>query len=145
PVQTPSPASQAPTGNLSRPTAPRPAPPGTTARPAGPRPGGGLPPRPGTPIGGPRPLPSQPVRPAAPPRPGAPAYRPPVHHRPAAPRPGGPRKDIASRVTTPALAQAPPPPVTRTITLAEGMTVADLATKLDVKAKDVLKKLMDRR
>jgi len=40
---------------------------------------------------------------------------------------------------------APPPPVTRTITLAEGMTVADLATKLDVKAKDVLKKLMDRR
>jgi translation initiation factor IF-2 len=42
-------------------------------------------------------------------------------------------------------APAAPPPVTRTITLAEGMTVADLATKLDVKAKDVLKKLMDRR
>src|SRR5919112_1529052 len=43
--------------------------------------------------------------------------------------------------------QAPtaPPPVTRTITLAEGMTVADLATKLDVKAKDVLKKLIERR
>jgi translation initiation factor IF-2 len=38
-----------------------------------------------------------------------------------------------------------PPPVTRTITLAEGMTVSDLATKLDVKAKDVLKKLMERR
>ena len=38
-----------------------------------------------------------------------------------------------------------PPPVTRTITLAEGMTVSDLATKLDVKAKDVLKKLMDKR
>jgi translation initiation factor IF-2 len=35
--------------------------------------------------------------------------------------------------------------VTRTITLAEGMTVADLATKLDVKAKDVMKKLMERR
>ncbi len=42
------------------------------------------------------------------------------------------------------MAPAAPPPVTRTITLAEGMTVADLATKLDVKAKDVLKKLMDR-
>ncbi len=42
-------------------------------------------------------------------------------------------------------APAAPPPVTRTITLAEGMTVADLATKLDVKAKDVMKKLMDRR
>src|ERR671921_737179 len=43
--------------------------------------------------------------------------------------------------------QAPtaPPPVTRMITLAEGMTVADLAAKLDVKAKDVMKKLMDRR
>jgi translation initiation factor IF-2 len=38
-----------------------------------------------------------------------------------------------------------PPPVTRMITLAEGMTVADLAGKLDVKAKDVMKKLMDRR
>ena len=41
--------------------------------------------------------------------------------------------------------QRAPPPVTRTITLAEGMTVADLATKLDVKAKDVLKKLMEKR
>ena len=43
------------------------------------------------------------------------------------------------------MAPAAPPPVTRTITLAEGMTVADLATKLDIKAKDVLKKLMERR
>ena len=42
-------------------------------------------------------------------------------------------------------ASAPPPPITRTITLAEGMTVSDLAAKLDVKAKDVLKKLMDKR
>jgi translation initiation factor IF-2 len=45
----------------------------------------------------------------------------------------------------PAPAPAAPPPVTRTITLAEGMTVADLATKLDVKAKDVLRKLLERR
>ena len=43
------------------------------------------------------------------------------------------------------LAPAPPPPITRTITLAEGMTVADLAAKLDIKAKDVLKKLLERR
>ena len=42
-------------------------------------------------------------------------------------------------------APAAPPPITRTITLAEGMTVADLAAKLDVKAKDVMRKLMDRR
>jgi translation initiation factor IF-2 len=144
PVQTPSPASQAPTGNLSRSPAPKPGAPGATARPATPRPGGALPPRPGTPIGGPRPLPSQPVRPAAPPRPGAPAYRPPMHHRPSAPRPGA-RRDIVPRPAAPSPSQMIPPPVTRTITLAEGMTVADLATKLDVKAKDVLKKLMDRR
>jgi translation initiation factor IF-2 len=43
------------------------------------------------------------------------------------------------------MAPAAPPPITRTITLAEGMTVADLAAKLDVKAKDVLKKLLERR
>jgi translation initiation factor IF-2 len=95
-------------------------------------------------MGGPRPLPSQPVRPAVPPRPGMPAYRPPMHHRPGSQRPGA-RRDTGPRVQTPAPMQVPPPPVTRTITLAEGMTVADLATKLDVKAKDVLKKLMDRR
>ena len=145
PVQAPA-APQAPTGNLSRPAGTRPgtpAPGGTPGRPA-PRPGGGIPPRPGSPMGGPRPLPSQPVRPAAPPRPGMPAYRPPMHHRPGSQRPGS-RRDTGPRVPSPMPMQAPPPPVTRTITLAEGMTVADLATKLDVKAKDVLKKLMDRR
>ena len=41
--------------------------------------------------------------------------------------------------------EAPPPPITKMITLAEGMSVKDLADKLEVKAKDVLKKLMDRR
>jgi translation initiation factor IF-2 len=40
---------------------------------------------------------------------------------------------------------AGPPPVTRTITLAEGMTVKDLADKLEARVKDVLKKLIDRR
>jgi translation initiation factor IF-2 len=137
-------ASQAPTGNLSRPAGTRPgAPaPGPGTRPPQ-RPGGPLPPRP--PMGGPRPLPSQPVRPSAPPRPGStPGYRPPPPRfttRPA----GGQRRDHTPRVNMPAAAPAAPPPVTRTITLAEGMTVADLATKLDVKAKDVLRKLMDRR
>ena len=95
-------------------------------------------------MGGPRPLPSQPVRPSPPPRPGmTPGYRPPPP-RPSGPRPAGPRRD-QTRVNIPAPMPAAPPPVTRTITLAEGMTVADLATKLDVKAKDVLRKLMDRR
>jgi len=40
---------------------------------------------------------------------------------------------------------AGPPPVTRSITLAEGMTVKDLADKLEVKVKDVLKKLLEKR
>src|SRR5262249_7389381 len=95
-------------------------------------------------MGGPRPLPSQPVRPSQPAgRPQVPGYRPPPP-RPSAPRPAGPRRELP-RVQAPSPAAAAPPPVTRTITLAEGMTVSDLAAKLDVKAKDVLKKLMERR
>jgi translation initiation factor IF-2 len=146
PVQPP-PTPQAATGNLSRPAGTRPGappPPGTGPRPPQ-RPPSGLPPRPGT-MGGPRPLPSQPVRPPAPPpRPGMPGYRPPMHHRPGSQRPGSSARRDQPRMPVSAAAPVAPPPVTRTITLAEGMTVADLATKLDVKAKDVLKKLMDRR
>ena len=37
------------------------------------------------------------------------------------------------------------PPVTKLITLAEGMTVKDLADKLEVKVKDLMKKILDRR
>ena len=40
---------------------------------------------------------------------------------------------------------AAPPPISRTITLAEGMTVKDLADKLDVRPKDVLAKLLMKR
>jgi translation initiation factor IF-2 len=40
---------------------------------------------------------------------------------------------------------ASPPPVSRTITLAEGMTVKDLADKLDLRVKDVLAKLLMKR
>ena len=40
---------------------------------------------------------------------------------------------------------AAPPPVTRSITLAEGMTVKDLADKLDLRVKDVLAKLLMKR
>ncbi|HVL67345.1 MAG TPA: translation initiation factor IF-2 [Vicinamibacterales bacterium] len=138
PVQPPAPP-QAPTGNLSRAPGARPGP-GAAARPPQ-RPPSGLPPR--QPVGGPRPLPSQPVRPAQPARPGmSPGYRPP-QYRPG-PRPGGGGRREAPRAPM-QQAPAPPPPVTRTITLAEGMTVADLAAKLDVKAKDVMKKLMERR
>ena len=98
------------------------------------------PPRTQVPLGGPRPLPSQPVRPPAVGRP-MPTYRPPHMRRPS----GGRRTTARPTRPTPAAAPAPPPPVTRTITLAEGMTVKDLADKLDVRAKDVLRKLLERR
>jgi translation initiation factor IF-2 len=142
-VRPPQPTSPPPaaTGNLSKPAPPRP------SAPAAPRPGGpprvGAYPRPQAPMGGPRPLPSQPVRPSQPGRPQVPGYRPPPP-RPSGPRSTGPRRE-QPRIQPPPPSSAPPPPVTRTITLAEGMTVSDLATKLDVKAKDVLKKLMDKR
>ena len=95
-------------------------------------------------LGGPRPLPSQPVRPPSsrplPPRPAV-GYRPPPRpHRPA-----GRRGDRRPRVQAAPRAPAPPPPITRTITLAEGMTVKDLAEKIEVKAKEVLKKLIEKR
>jgi translation initiation factor IF-2 len=132
------PTRPAPPAQLPAPGAPRPA-----ARPAGPRPASQAP------LGGPRPLPSQPIRPAAPgrpgpigARPGLPPPRPPMRQGP--PRPAAPRREAPRPAPAP-MAPAAPPPITRTITLAEGMTVADLAGKLDVKAKDVLKKLLERR
>ena len=122
-----------------------PATPSTPARPTSPsaRPAAPLQPR----LGGPRPLPSPPVRPAAarplPPRPAVGGYRPPP--RPPH-RPGGRRSQYRrARVQTPAAAPAPPPPITRTITLAEGMAVKDLAERLEVKPKEILKKLIERR
>jgi translation initiation factor IF-2 len=158
--------------------APRAAAPGArpaTAAPAAPaRPGGpaltrtGTPgqvrppysPRPQGPVGGPRPLPSQPVRaqqPGAPPRPGQPypsrpgmpPPRPPyAGQRPSfhqGPRPSsGARRDPTPRPVAPPPPSAPPP-VSRTITLAEGMTVKDLADKLDTRVKDVLAKLLMKR
>jgi translation initiation factor IF-2 len=146
-VRPPQPTAPPPaaTGNLSKSAPPRPGGPGG---PGAPRPGGptarpGAFPRPQAPMGGPRPLPSQPVRPSQPQRPQVPGYRPPPP-RPSGPRPSGPRRD-QPRMQAPQATSAAPPPVTRTVTLAEGMTVSDLALKLDIKAKDVLKKLMEKR
>ncbi len=134
-IEDPKPVKPRPATPTTVPRVPvRPAPPVAAATPAA---------RP--PLGGPRPLPSQPVRPPAarplPPRPAV-GYRPPPrpHHRP-----GGRRAQYRrTRPQTPAT-PAPPPPITRTITLAEGMTVKDLAERLEVKPKDVLKKLIERR
>ncbi|HEX6323197.1 MAG TPA: translation initiation factor IF-2 [Vicinamibacterales bacterium] len=141
PAQPPAPitrAPQAPTGNLARP--------GTGARPGMPssRP----------PLGGPRPLPSQPVRPPSAQRPGMPGARPPYQpqFRPGGGRPfgqrgggGGSKRSRDTDRGSSAVALPPPPPITRSVTLAEGMTVKDLAEKLDVKVKDVMLKLMQRR
>lgn len=99
-----------------------------------------------TSLGGPRPLPGQPVRPGSarplPPRPAV-GYRPPPRppHRPGGKRSAQYKRARAQAVVTPAA----PPPITRTITVPEGMTVKDLAERLEVKPKDVLKKLIDRR
>lgn len=95
------------------------------------------------PLGGPRPLPSQPVRPpSSRPLPARPAvgYRPP-------PRPyrsPGKRGARRPKQTTPVAPKALPP-ITRTITIAEGMTVKDLSDRLGVSPKDVLKKLIEKR
>jgi translation initiation factor IF-2 len=98
------------------------------------------------PLGGPRPLPSQPVRPNQPPgRPGGPQSRPPMpSFRPAGPRQSRPSTRRDDRPSYQTQVEAPPP-ITKLITLAEGMTVKDLADKLEQKVKDVLKKLIDRR
>jgi translation initiation factor IF-2 len=125
---------------------PQPSPPAPT-RPAPAPPPGARVMRPSSPaarppLGGPRPLPSQPVRPASPTLPGArpPGPRPPM--RPIGPRPRHVRRDDRP-APAPIVAEAPP--ITKLITLAEGMTIKDLADKLEVKAKDVLKKLIERR
>ncbi len=124
------------------------------------RPGGAPPPRPAypgsrpqAPVGGPRPLPSQPVRtqqPGMPPRPGQYQYpqRPGMPYRPPM-RQGGQGRPAAGHRRDPRPAPPPmpsaPPPVTRTIMLAEGMTVKDLADKLELRVKDVLAKLLMKR
>jgi translation initiation factor IF-2 len=155
---------------------PAPQTPGATAKPGTPgaKPGAGAarpgapgqlrqpysPPRPTTPgmLGGPRPLPSQPIRTqqpqqARPGMPSAPGQRPPFGQQrpPFGQRPGvgqtRPTQTRRERPSAPQAQSAPaaPPPITRTITLAEGMTVKDLADKLDVRVKDVLAKLLMKR
>jgi translation initiation factor IF-2 len=148
------PAAQPPAG--ARP--PVAAKPGARPGTGGARPGYPPPPRPTTPgmLGGPRPLPAQPVRTqpgqqARPGMPGAPpGVRPPFGQRPpmGQQRPGQrPTQTRRERPVAPSMPSAPaaPPPITRTITLAEGMTVKDLADKLDVRVKDVLAKLLMKR
>ena len=141
------------TGNLARPGGPGGGPGGVSTRPAPQRPSYPPPMRPNMPPGGPRPLPSQPIRPPQPQgmrpsggvgqqRPGAPRFTPPPMRPTVGRRPDGDQRR-EQRPQQPA--QMPPPPVTRTITFVEGMTVKDLADKLEQRVKDVLKKLLDKR
>ena len=126
---------------------------GNLARPQGQRPfGQPRPPQSNTAamLGGPRPLPSQPVRPTTgmPQRPGQPPMRPgfrPQHQqRPSGLKPAQ-KRDALQTPRQQAPAPAAPPPITRTITFSEGMTVKDLADRLEVRVKDALKALLDRR
>ncbi|HUQ88203.1 MAG TPA: translation initiation factor IF-2 [Vicinamibacterales bacterium] len=137
------------------PPAPRPpqAATGNLARPQGQRPfGQPRPPQSNTAamLGGPRPLPSQPVRPSTgmPQRPGQPpmrpGFRPQQQHRPSGLKPAQ-KRDALQTPRQQAPAPAAPPPITRTITFSEGMTVKDLADRLEVRVKDALKALLDRR
>ncbi len=141
------------TGNLARPGGPGGGPGGVSTRPAPQRPSYPPPMRPNMP-GGPRPLPTQPVRPPQgapgmrPPggvgyqRPGAPRFTPPPMRPSVARRPeGDQRREVRPQTST----AAAPPPITRTVTFVEGMTVKDLADKLEQRVKDVLKKLLDKR
>jgi translation initiation factor IF-2 len=138
------------TGNLARPGGPG----GTSTRPAPPRPSYPPPMRPNMTPGGPRPLPTPPVRPQQQPqgmrpsggvgqqRPAPPRFTPPPTRPASGRRPeSDQRRDV--RPTMPPAAA--PPPITRTVTFVEGMTVKDLADKLDQRVKDVLKKLLDKR
>jgi translation initiation factor IF-2 len=61
--------------------------------------------------------------------------------RPVTRRPDEQRREVRPSMSAPVA----PPPVTRTVTFVEGMTVKDLADKLEQRVKDVLKKLFDKR
>ena len=100
--------------------------------------------------GGPRPMHPTTSRP----RGMEPNVAPPLPDQPR--RPGGNRgrpqqrdrsTELEERVLRPSTrrqAQSGPPPVSREITVTEGITVKELSEKLDVKASMVIKKLMDR-
>jgi translation initiation factor IF-2 len=135
--------------------------PGGQGRPVHPvssRPGQPVPGRPGPPRPGGRPAPSLPTD-KAPPKaePGKPIYerKPAARARPTMEKrfEEGERKlhPVRARVgpgerRTAQIerAPAPPPREPREITITEGVTVRDLAEKLDVRAKEVLKILLDR-
>jgi translation initiation factor IF-2 len=149
-----------------RPGAPEMPRPGAPRTPSAPTPGQPIyrgPIRPG------QPMVTRPgVRPGVPPRPGGPrpqhptsrgrlepGLAPPPAETPSRGRPGdrrGGRPQPRERTEVEKMlrpqqrrqAEAGPPPISREITISEGITVKELCEKLDVKAALVMKKLMDR-
>src|ERR1039458_4555180 len=107
--------------------------------------------RPGTPMrpgGGPRPMHPTSRRPGMEP---AIAPPPPDQQRRPGDKRGRPQRDRSAepeerilRPSTRRQTASGPPPVSREITVTEGITVKELSEKLDVKASMVIKKLMDR-
>jgi translation initiation factor IF-2 len=62
-------------------------------------------------------------------------------------RPQRDRTDIEEKILRPTTrrpAQSGPPPVSREITISEGITVKELSERLDVKASVVIKRLLER-
>ena len=106
--------------------------------------------RPGVPSvrpGGPRP--QHPttrgrMEPGMPPPPVEPARGRPGDKRPSRPQPRERREEEKVLRPTRRQVEAGPPPISREITISEGITVKELSEKLDVKAALVMKKLMDR-
>src|SRR5438034_3274833 len=155
PTPPPAPVETKPAAPVS-PAAKAPAPPAPAAVPSklvvpatGPRPTFTVPTPPSTPQV-PAASTSAPPRPAAPPAPPA---------APIAPGPPQPQAPAASRPTAPTRPQAPPPrmivpqtgptpvykaPITRSITITEGISVKDLAEKLGIRAKDLIARLLMR-
>ena len=109
--------------------------PGMGARPGGaPRPGGLLGPAAGAPPPGTAP------RPGA--RAGAPSRRPGQRYQAPRGKQEGPMKGFTP---PPRLSLSNEPlPITRTITISEGVSVKDLAEKLDIRAKDLIARLLAR-
>ena len=95
----------------------------------------------GRPMGGPGMPPPPGTRPTG--RPGAPARRPGQRYQEPRGVKEGPMKGFVPPRSS-VSAYAEPLPITRSITITEGISVKDLAEKLDVRAKDLIARLMAR-
>jgi translation initiation factor IF-2 len=84
---------------------------------------------------------SRPMGPGGRPADGAAGFRPAVHRPPVSPRPAAARP-MAPSAAKPAVPEEVP--ITRKIVITEGISVKELSEKLEVRAKDVIRGLLDR-